>query len=743
MADLLVVGKEGNKDKQNIHIVTGKLDYAGDNLLGKKLFTRAKLSPHAHAKILSIDTSKAEALEGVEAVCTFADNPVFSDTILYHGQEVAAVAAVDEATAARAIPLIDVEYEVLPHVIDPDDAAAPGAPLTGVRPDSNTQPSERIRGDMEAGMAAADNIYEGTVGWTNYFQHGSIESCTGVAHWVGDHVYAWSSSQNPFGHRNNLSSNLEMPLNKVHLISHGSGSGFGDKHSSQWNVTAAVLARKAGKPVHFSLSRAENFINRTHQFPLKATIKVGVKNDGTITAFDSFFWGDAGAASRNRAAGGHDTLRYTYNVPDALFQGLTSSTNKPVSGAYRCVQHPQGAYIAEIVIDRVAESVGMNPKAFRLKNVFGPDDAMDIDSGRPLGGNGIKECIEKMTDAIGWDANWHAPNTRTLPDGRMHGMGMSAHIDGHGGMSSARGAIVNMNRDGTALINAGISRAGGGSNSAFCAIVAERIGLNYDDVNTGDWGNTDVCSDGGSQGGSKQVITSGSAFYNAATDVREQLFADVADELGVTPAELDAADGKIFVKADPTQFVTHADAVTSNSYTTIGRGYSWAEELVWKPMAGFPIGTRCEVRGVCGSAVEVAVDTETGEVEILKFANAVDNGKAASLAGSLNQIDGGTEIMIGEAMYFDQITDPATGATINASYIDSKFPTTLDIHGDRHTAIIVESDDACGPFGAKGMGEPSISSYGCLANAIYNAIGVWINDPPIYPQKILKALGKA
>jgi CO/xanthine dehydrogenase Mo-binding subunit len=139
----------------------------------------------------------------------------------------------------------------------------------------------------------------------------------------------------------------------------------------------------------------------------------------------------------------------------------------------------------------------------------------------------------------------------------------------------------------------------------------------------------------------------------------------------------------------------------------------------------------------------VAVDTETGEVEILKFANAIDNGKAVSLAGSLNQIDGGTEIMIGQAMYFDHIVDAATGATVNASFIDSKFPTTLDIHGDRHTAILVESDDACGPYGAKGMGEPAISSFGCIANAIYNAVGVWINDPPIYPQKILKALGKA
>jgi xanthine dehydrogenase YagR molybdenum-binding subunit len=237
-----------------------------------------------------------------------------------------------------------------------------------------------------------------------------------------------------------------MPLNKVHLVSHGSGSGFGDKHSAPWLVTAAVLSRKAGKPVHFSLSRAENFVTRTHQFPLKATVKVGVKDDGTITAFDSFFWGDAAASGSNRASGGHDTLRYTYNVPDALFQGLTSSTNKPATGAYRCVQHPQGAYIVEIIIDKVAEKVGMNPKAFRLKNVFGPDNGIDIDSGRPLASNGIVECIERMTDAIGWDANWHEPNTRTLPDGRMHGMGMSAHIDGHGGMSSARGAMRHRRR---------------------------------------------------------------------------------------------------------------------------------------------------------------------------------------------------------------------------------------------------------------------------------------------------------
>ncbi|UCE97898.1 MAG: xanthine dehydrogenase family protein molybdopterin-binding subunit, partial [Dehalococcoidia bacterium] len=307
------------------------------------------------------------------------------------------------------------------------------------------------------------------------------------------------------------------------------------------------------------------------------------------------------------------------------------------------------------------------------------------------------------------------------------------------GMSSARGMIINLTRDGKALINSGISAAGNGSSSGFCMIAAEVLGMNYEDVNLGDWGDTDTATDGGSQGGSKQIITSGASTYMAAIDCRDQLFASAEDLLGVSASQMSIGDGKVFETANPGNSATIADVVTENAYTIVGRGYSWGEYLAQGT------GERCEVRGTSAVAVEVAVDTETGEVEVLKIANADDMGRAVFRKGSIGQIMGGIELTIGQAMLFEQVHDQTNGLCVNTSFIDQKVPnpTSLDMHTDRHIPIIVESIDDCGPYGAKGMGEPAISNYGALVNAIYNAIGEWCLDGVCHPQKVLKALGKA
>jgi CO/xanthine dehydrogenase Mo-binding subunit len=396
------------------------------------------------------------------------------------------------------------------------------------------------------------------------------------------------------------------------------------------------------------------------------------------------------------------------------------------------------------MMDKMAEQLGMNPLEFRLKNLI-PPEMPHQDSGLPYSSNGIRECLEQTAEAIGFSQNWHAPGTRTLSDGRLHGIGITCAGSTFCGMWGAVGAIVNMTKDGKALITAGISRVGGGTVSAMCHIVAEQLGLPYEDVMVGEWGNTDVASHGSMQAGSSRTITLGAAFYNAAKDAKEQLFEIAAGLLEVPVEDITAIGGHICLISDPSQSVTHEEVCALGPFgsgTIIGKGYSWGKVLQ-EPVGDFPVGAPCENINSVATAVEVAVDPETGEVEILKAVNSDDPGRAIFRKGAEGQVEGGMEIQIGEALLYEQIFDPADGATLNPNFLNHRLPTTLDLHTDRHEVIIVESIDKCGPYGAHGMGEPPVQSYACIANAIYNATGEWIIDAPIYPQKILKSLGKA
>lgn len=744
---LKVVSNPNTHDKQAYQVLTGKLDYSADVLPGKKLETAILHSPHAHARIVSIDTSQAEAMEGVRAVCTYKDCPVFKQNLTYWGQEVAAVAADSQDIAERAVEKIVVEYEVLPAVIDPDEAMKPGAPNVGVWPEGNVRTTELLRGDVETGLAEADITVSDTVGWSQIFQHSEIETHTATCWWIGDELYVRTTSQNPYSQAVQLGMFLGMPQNKVHLISHGSGTGHGDKHTIQWGVVAAVLAKKAGEPVLFRRSRKGQYLDAIRQHRAKADITIGLKNDGTITAIDAKFYGDDGGNGAAWAGGLSFDLRYTFKSPHGRFVAYDIATNTNPTGPWRCVADPPGDFLMSVVLDQAAEAVGMNPLEFRLKNLVSADEPAQ-DTGMPFSSLGMRECFEKAAEAIDYEAKWHAPGARTLGDGRLHGIGISGHIDSHGQLATPVSGIVNITRDGTVFISCGISRAGGGSNSAMCHIVAEVLGLPYDKVNTGDWGNIDVCPDGGMQGGSTRVITLGAAFYEAAMDARTQLLERAAGVLEVSgPDALDIENGEVYVKADPTKRRTFAQLCSSGTYPTIvGRGYTWEKKLR-RPVGSWDVGEPCEVRGQCASAVEIAVDPETGEIEVLNFTNAIDMGRPAFYQGTLKQIEGGIELQIGQTLFYEQIFEKTNqdvfGATINASYLEHKWPTSADLPTEKYQPIIVETDDACGPFGCKGIGEPCLSSIGAMSCAFYNATGVWIKEQPITPMRVLKALGKA
>jgi CO/xanthine dehydrogenase Mo-binding subunit len=474
---------------------------------------------------------------------------------------------------------------------------------------------------------------------------------------------------------------------------------------------------------------------------MKGKIKIGCKDDGTIVAIKGDYYANVGSSPMNLGSDSLSAITQTYKCPNLEVTKTTVVTNIPWSGYWRSVGEPSGCFMFEMAIDKMADMLDMDPYTFRMKNVF-TRDLPHPDFAVPYSSMAMKECFEAVANDINFSEKWHEPNQdNAMPDGRLHGIGISGHVCDKGSHSSPVGAIVNVAKDGTALISAGISRAASGTNSAMCYIVAETLGLPYAAVNVGDWGNTDVCSEGGGQGGSTRTTTLGAAFQIAAEDARDQLFTTAADMIGVPKADLDARDGKIFDKNDESNFKTHSE-VASRTAPVIGRGVGWTRQLRLSEEAGFPIGSECVVKTMIASAAEVAVDTETGLVEVLNYVAADDMGRAINRIGTERQILGGNEICHGEAFMWEQLFDEATGICLNPNYLNHKHPISLDINTDKHRAIVIESIDSCGPYGAKGLGEPPVGVYGTINHAVYNAIGKWITTSPIYPQKILEALGK-
>ncbi|MEE9583796.1 MAG: molybdopterin cofactor-binding domain-containing protein [Dehalococcoidales bacterium] len=746
--DLYVIGKR-NLDPQGENIVTGRYDFPEDRNMPGKLYARILGSPHAHAKILSIDTSRAEALEGVKATVTAealgGELTRWSDTMLCVEQEVAAVAAVDEATAERALDLIDVEYEVLPHVIDVEEAMLSNSNNSGAFPDSNFNPSPRAidRGDVAAGFAEAETTIDETVGWLRRHTHNEIEPDSALSWWENDEVYCWSTNQNTFSKRRGMSSAMGMKYNQIHVTTHGTGGGFGGKGGSYPEIVAAELSRKTGKPVALRLPRRQYTVLRSHQYGVKLQMKMGAKNDGTLTAVESTWWGNGGRNGGRSSWADPDAS--TWKVPNykTLQEGI--ATNVGQSGAWRCVAHPEGQFLSDLVLEKMAATLNINPLEFRRK-IFVTEDMPYQDNGRPMDSFGVRRCLDKAAAASGYMAKYHAPGARTLPDGRMHGIGIHAHSDGHGSVTSSnRGSIINMCRDGSFLFNSGGTRVMGGP-ATIAQIIAETIGVKYEDVHVGSWGITDIASDGGSQGGSTHTGGHGGAALVSALDVRAQLFEEAAEELGVNPEDLDAREGVIFVVADPTQSITHADVKSGISHPIIGRGVHYGRGLR-KPspsVGDFPLGTRTQHKTGCAGACEVAVDTETGDVEILNFWSVIDAGRVIDRVTAEGQILAGLPVQFSQAMLFDDSYDPLTGRLLSFGHIDDKTCTSLDIPGpDKSHAVLLETINSVGAYGCQGIGEPCVSSWASITNAINNALGVQVTEGPYTPQVILKALGKA
>ncbi len=741
--DLAVVGKY-NPDPQGDAIVTGKYMYSNDHLPGRKLYAAQLGSPYAHAKITSINTSKAEAVDGVEAVITYQDNPTWSDTMLCWGQEFAAVAATDPYTAERALDLIEVEWQELPFIIDPVKAMQPGADLVGTFPDSNisSSPRRNTRGDTEAGFAQADVIVEVTTGFCTPHTQNTIEPCSGIAWWEGDHVYGYDQNQNPHSSNRNYASALGVPISKCHISVIGTGGGFGGSGQTNEPVTCALLSKKAGKPVAMSRERRYQTPSRRNHYSPSSTIKMGCKNDGTMTAFEVTIYADGG---RNASSGGNnywEVYESTWLCPNLVVEVYGVATNKGFGAGYRCLAHPEGGLIFDKAVHEMAAKLNMTPLEFMRKN-FVKADTPNQDTGNPMTTYGLGPALEKAAEVIDYEAKYHEPGAKTLPDGRKHGIGIHAHNDRHGTTRTGRGIIINIKRDGSINYNTGQSRQQTGAIGGLSAIIAEALGATYDQVDCGAWGNPSNSPDGGSQGGSTGQTTNGAAALMAALDVRQQLFDYAAGQLKVTPEELDAREGKIFVKADPTQSITHAQVMAKIAKPIIGVGKSFNNDLR-RPFQGFPAGTTAWHRTGTAAAYEVAVDTETGEVEILDYVNVCDAGRVIHRFGAEGQISSGQQAHFNKTFIWDVNHDPQRGVLLNQTMLDMKHCTTMDVPIDKNNFVLLETVNAVGAFGGNGIGEPaSTPGYAALFNAVNNALGTDFYERPIPTDKILKALGKA
>lgn len=765
MSSLTVVGKDipgiGVKDK-----ATGKAVYGVDLKLPGMLHAKVLHSNYPHAKILNIDTSKAEKLPGVKKVITadnmphnttgflIMDKPVMAkDRARYIGEMIAAVAAVDPDVAEEALDLIQVDYEVLPAVFDPEEAIKPGAPL--IHPDkdkywhadylhpvkekNNILTHFKLRhGDIQEGFRSSDHIFEDKYR-THFTEHASMEPHVVLADFdTSGRLSVWTSTQAATRIRQQLAPVLKLPMSKLRVIQPITGGGFGGKIEITLEPICSVLSILTGKPVKSVYAREQEFIASTVRHPFVVYVKLGVKKDGALMALEMTFYLDNGAYS-NRGEGVSEwaliCANGPYSIPNVKMDAYCVYTNNIYGGAVRGFGNPQVSFARESLIDKACAQLKIDPVEFRLRN------AWDIGSVTATGqvfeegkyGVGVKDTIRQAAEKINW-------RDKPRPVRRGKGLASMYHGSGYAALigTDSSGCFVKINDDGTASLIAGAVDIGQGSDTIMAQIVAEELGITVDKVAIHAKDTDAIPHDGGTSA-SRVTYLAGNAALYAARDVKRQLLRTAADKLEANPDDLEAKDGQIYVKGAPGRSISLADtawiaihvkgAQPMGHYVfRMGGGSLREEDHQGTPFVAYLYATQ---------AAEVEVDEETGKVEVLRLVAAHDVGKAINPAMVAGQIYGAVVTGVGYALTEEICTKD--GYVLNPNFMDYKMLTALDL--PRIEPVIVESYEPSGPYGAKGVGEPGlVATAPAIANAIYDAVGVRIKDLPISPEKVLKAL---
>lgn len=736
--------------------VTGRAIYGADVRLQGMLQGRVKRSPHAHAIIKRIDISKALALPGVYAVITHEDLPepvepvmqtirgpqptawdnerlLARQKVLFKGHPVAAVCASDSHIAEDAVELIEVEYEELPPVVDLDDALAPDAPILhddglaelvdGLFDPIDGKASNIARtiemgmGDIEEGFSEADIVIE-RVFETSMTHQGYIEPHNGTAVWNPDgKVTIWTSTQGAFGIRQNVARILGLPLGDLRVIPAEIGGGFGAKNVVYLEPLAALLSKKAGRPVQITMTRTEVLEATGPTSGTRSFVKMGAKRDGTLVAADIRLEYMAGAYPGSPVPGGARCALGSYDVPHQRIIGLDVVVNRPKTAAYRAPGAPASGFAVEAVLDELAGMLDIDRMELRQKN--GTSEGQPRSDGAVHGSVGVQEVIDATMKHA------HYRSEITEPDvGR--GVAMGFWQNG-GGESSA---YATMHSDGTVTLVTG-SVDIGGQRAAIAMQFAETMGIPYENVNSL-VGDTDTIGYTGNTGGSRTTFATGWAAYQAALDIREQLEKRIAAiwEVDVSDVNYDPSDASIH--GPDNQIMTFRDAA-SRLPATGGMIQGQADV----------VSTNVGKIGECFGAhiADVHVDRETGKVTILRYTAVQDVGKAIHPAYVEGQIEGGAVQGIGMALSEEYVYNK-DGHMLNSSFLDYRMPVSNDL--PMIDTVLVEVPNPGHPYGVRGVGEvPIVPPLGAIANAIYDAIGVRIQNLPASPGVILEALEDA
>lgn len=753
MGDLSVVGSAVPRSDMRAK-VTGTAQYAGDVRLPGMLHAKIKRCTLAHARIVRIDASKARALAGVMAVLTHRDVPrvlhfgsphprsaslakdqyILDDRVRYWGEGVAAVAAASEEIAEEALDLIEVDYEALPAAITLDQAMAPDAPrLHDVSPKGNhvIEPVRVARGDVAKGFAEADLVLEGV------YEMGRptpayMEPNVCLAQWDAEgKLTMWISTQTAFMVRGILAEVLGLPLNKVRVLCDHMGGGFGAKQDLfQTEFLCALLARQTRRPVRLEFTRKETFLGGRSRHPCRVWLKQGFRKDGTLTARQAkvvYNSGAYGSHGPGVTSVGTYALTSLYRCDNVLLEGECIYTNAPIAGAFRGYGVTQTYYALDIQMDEAAGRLGLDPAELKLRNAVREGDLSP--SGHPILGHGLEDCLKHGTELV----SWKKIRKRKKDSGiTRRGWGMACEMHGssaYPGIKEQGNAIVKLNEDGTATLFTGTAGLGTGAHTALAQIVAEELGLAFEQVSVVH-GDTDVVPWDIGAFASHTTYMGGKAAQLAAEHAKGQLLERAGELLECAASDLELKGGVIAVRGVPGKRLSIRDALGAT------RGVPSPH------IVGTATYTPTKSYSFAAHFVEVQVDTETGQIDVLQVIPVHECGRVIHPVAAAGQIEGGIQQGIGHTLTEDYMIDEKTGRSLNPSFVDYKMPLSLDMPPIR-TVMLETAPDPGGPFGAKGVGEDPIIAIGpAIANAVYDAIGVRFRHYPITPEQVLEALGK-